>query len=275
MSDYLRPEDYEEPECLLDMSLPDDKTPTESVPLRRIIEKLDEYLTKEDYPAAERHLKYWAEEAKRGRDNGGLLSITNELMGLYRNAGRGEDALNAAEEGLALAEKHGFTGSVTGATTLLNAATVCKAFGKPERAVELYSKAKEIYESHLSDNEYKLGGLYNNMALSLVDVKRYAEAFELYEKALAVMAKCENCEAEQAVTCLNMANAVEAEKGLEEGAEEIYSLLEKAESFMNTETLPKVGYYSFYCDKCAPTFEYYGWFGFAEELKQRAAEIRK
>ena len=274
MSERLRPEDYEEPRCLLDMSGGDKKAPAETVPLRRIIEKLDEYLTKQDYSGAERHLKYWEREAELGRDNGGLLSIVNEEMGLYRNAGMKEKALDAAERGLKIAADFGYEGTVTGATTLLNAATVCKAFGMSERAAELYASAKTLYEEKLPADDYKLGGLYNNMALALVDLKRFDEAFALYEKAIEVMKKREHCEAEQAVTCLNMANAVEALKGLEEGAEEISALLERAESLMDTESLPKKGYYAFYCDKCAPTFEYYGWFAYARELKKRAAECR-
>lgn len=269
----LQPEDYTEPRCLLDMSAGNEKAPIEAIPIRRVIEKLDEYLTKSDYPSAERHIKYWLAEAEAGRDFGGLLSLTNELMGLYRNELRADDAINTAERGLELAAKAGYDGTVTGATTLLNAATVFKAFGRPERAVPLYEQAREIYEQHLSGDEYKLGGLYNNMALALVDLKRYDEAFELYEKAISVMEKCENCEPEQAVTCLNMANAVEARDGLDDGAEQINKLLERAESLMNTPTLPHTGYYAYYCEKCAPTFEYYGWFAFAEELKGRAKKL--
>ena len=274
MAQQIRAEDYEEPACLLDMSAGDDKAPSETIPIRRVIEKLDEYLQKQDYPAAERHLKYWEAEALRGNDRGGLLSVTNELMGMYRNALRADDAIAAAERGLTLAREGGYTGTLTGATTLLNAATVFKAFGMPEKAVKLYGQARAIYESRPDADAYKLGGLYNNMALALVDVGRFDEAFSLYGKAMEIMGKCGNCEAEQAVSCLNMANAVEARDGLAEGAEEIEKLLARAQEYMDCETLPHRGYYAYYCDKCAPTFEYYGWFGYAAELKKRAEECR-
>ena len=51
----LNKEDYEEPRCLLDMDRSADR-PAFSVPLGRVIEKLDEYLGRNDWPGAERHL---------------------------------------------------------------------------------------------------------------------------------------------------------------------------------------------------------------------------
>ena len=37
--------------------------------------------------------------------------------------------------------------------------------------------------------------------------------------------------------------------------------------------MPKDGYYAFVCEKCADTFAYYGYFGYSEELMQRAKKI--
>ena len=269
MPDYIRPEDYEEPTCLLDMG-DGGEAPADRIPVRRIIGKLDEYLQKSDYPAAERHLNYWLAEARQGRDRAGELALINELMGMYRNADRRKEGIAAAERGLELTKSMGEEESVTGATTFLNAATVFKAFGMAERAVPLYEKAKVIYESKLDGNEYKLGGLYNNMALALVDVKRFSEAYALYAKAMEVMKNCPDCEAEQAVTCLNEANAVEAELGLDEGAGRIDELLDEAEKLLDTPSLMKTGYYAYYCGRCAPTFDYYGRFAYAQTLRERA-----
>jgi tetratricopeptide (TPR) repeat protein len=85
-----------------------------------------------------------------------------------------------------------------------------------------------VYEKELSFSDRRLGGLYNNMALALVDLNRFREAHELYRKAVNVMEKNPDGESEVAVTYLNMASALEAEKGLLDGDEEIRALLEKA-----------------------------------------------
>ena len=60
---FLRKEDYEEPRCLLNMN----PTPRVThIPTTRVIAKLDEYFSRNDYQSAERHLKYWRAEAAAG-----------------------------------------------------------------------------------------------------------------------------------------------------------------------------------------------------------------
>ena len=49
--------------------------------------------------------------------------------------------------------------------------------------------------------------------------------------------------------------------------------LEKAAALLDDPTLPRDGYYAFVCEKCAPTFDYYGWFLIADDLKERAKTI--
>ena len=46
-----------------------------------------------------------------------------------------------------------------------------------------------------------------------------------------------------------------------------------AKKLLDTPTLPQNGYHAFVCEKCAPTFEYYGYFLYANELKERAKRI--
>ena len=80
-------------------------------------------------------------------------------------------------------------------------------------------------------------------------------------------------ELEQAITCLNMADAVAARDGLEAGEGEIFSLLDRAYDLLHTPDVPHNGYYAFVCEKCAPTFSYYGYFLAAQELEQEAKTI--
>ena len=42
---------------------------------------------------------------------------------------------------------------------------------------------------------------------------------------------------------------------------------------MLTPGLPRNGYYAFVCEKCAPTFDYFGRFAFAAELRAVSEEI--
>lgn len=270
----LKPEDYKEPACIFctDFYQPDKPSVT-PVPLQRILAKLDEDFGRNDYAAAERHLLYWIKEAGEGGDLRGLLSLENERMGLYRKLGRKEAAIGCAEAALELAEKTELTDSVTGATTDLNAATVFKAFGMAERAIPYYERARAIYERQLAPDDPRRGGLYNNMALALCDLGRYAEARNCYDAALSVMAKAEHGALEQAITQLNLCNLAEAEKGLLGAEDEIERRLDEAERLLETPSLPRNGYYAFVCEKCAPTFTYYGRFAYGSELEERAGRI--
>lgn len=269
----LKKEDYIEPACPL-CEEPYGVTPeVRPVPQRRIIEKMDEYMSRRDYAGAERHLKYWLEEAKLGQDLRGQLMIRNEMIGHYRKTGEKENAFANIEEALRLVSVMDFGDTISAGTTYTNAATAYHAFGEYEKAIGLFEKAKPVYESSGNTRPDLLGGLYNNMALTYMALNRFPEAYVLYEKAYAIMGQLEGGVLEQAITCLNMADLTEAEYGPEEGEKKIYELVDKAYDLLNDPDVKRDGYYAFVCEKCAPSFSYYGYFMAADELKKRAEAI--
>lgn len=265
----LSREDYEEPRCVLCM----DKDAPTPIPQRRVREKLDEYMSRRDYAGAERHLKYWLSEAQQTGDLRGEFFVRGEMMGHYRKAGDKEQAILNANEGLNLIEKLGFEGTVSAGTAYVNAATVYDAFGMPERSIELFEKARAIYEGNLAPDDERLGGLYNNMGLAYMALRRFGAAYEAFLKALDVMGHAKYGALEQAITYLNLANAVELEHGLEKGEEKIEQYLDKAARLLDDPTPPRDGYYAFVCEKCAPTFDYHGYFLVAADLNERARAI--
>ncbi len=266
----IEKEDYVEPRCLLCEEPYGAEAKVKPVPQQRIMEKVDEYMSRRDYAGVERHLLYWLGEAKLGCDRRGELMIRNELVGHYRKTGAREKAFVQAKEAIRLLDEIGFEGSISAGTTYVNAATAYQAFGEYETALGIFEKARAAYEAIPSLKPELLGGLYNNMALTLVSLGRFAEANALYEKAIAAMAKAPHGELEQAITYLNMANAAEDEKGLLDASETIDACLETAQALLDTPSVPRDGYYAFVCEKCAPTFEYYGWFSAANDLNERA-----
>lgn len=263
-------EDYMEPRCLLCEEPYGAEAQIRPVPQQRIMEKVDEYMSRRDYAGVERHLLYWLEEAKLGGDKRGELMIRNELVGHYRKTGEREKAFAQAEAALALLDALGFAGTITAGTTCVNAATAYQAFGEYERALPVFERARKQYEAIPKIKPELLGGLYNNMALTLVSLKRFDEANALYQKAIETMEKAPHGALEQAITYLNMANAAEAEKGLLDASETIDAYLAEAQRLLDAPGIPHEGYYAFVCEKCAPTFEYYGWFAEANELNDRA-----
>ena len=243
------------------------------IPQQRISQKVDELMAHRDYPGVERLLNYWLAEAQAGRDARGELMVRNELIGHYRKTGEREKAHRSAVEAERLLRKTGLQDALTGATTCINIGTAYNSFGENDEAMAYFDRALEILAPIAAAPPALLGGLYNNMGLTLTALERPAEALSRYGQALAQMRMVPGGEAEQAITCLNMAEAEEALHGAEEAEERINTLLARAESLLDSASLPRNGYYAYVCEHCAPTFAYYGWFLTAERLKETAEAI--
>ena len=101
----------------------------------------------------------------------------------------------------------------------------------------------------------------------------FEDAKELFEKALDIMSHKEHGETDMAITYCNLADLACAKYGIEEGEKIITACLENAERLLKTESLPHDGYYAFVCEKCAPTFGYYGFFMAEKEFSELSREI--
>ncbi len=244
-----------------------------AIDCKLLVNKLDDFLRQNDYDSAKGHLLYWLNKAKGQDDNKAVLLISNELMGLCRKLGLKSEAVFYAESAINQVKKMGIEDNVGAATTYLNAATVFKAFGKASDGITLFDRAKEIYEKKLNGNDDRLAGLYNNMALALVDLKRFSEAKALYERAISVLEGVHGKEPEQAITYLNLASAAEAEMGLENAQQVIEANIEKAMELLEASEDKVSGNYAFVCEKCATVFGYYGYFYYENILKERYKRI--
>ncbi len=243
------------------------------ISINKLISELDHILSKNDYTSARDFLEKWVDIAQKQNDNKSLFSLCNECIGLYRKTGDKENCYKYCEKTLYLLKVLNIENSVTGATAFINCATAYKAFGEAEKSISYFEKAVVLYETFLPENDRRLAGLYNNFALSLVDLREFEKALDLYEKAIKVLDKNPQYNLEQAVSFLNMANAVEAQKGLEISCEEIDILLDKAQKVLDENYSETDGNYAFVCEKCSSTFGYYGRFMYEKELKERARVI--
>lgn len=268
----IGPADYAEPRCPLGGETYASAPASIPVPQRRIIEKMDEYMSRRDYAGAERHLLYWLEEAKLGADARGELMIRGELIGHFRKTGNREAALREVDAALALLKRMDFENSISAGTTYVNSATALSAFGEHERALSLFENARRIYESTPGTAAELLGGLYNNMALDLAALGRYAEAERLYDLAMEKMLGVPGGGLEAAITCLNRADLLEQAGGAEAEAR-ITALCEEAVRLLKETDAPKDGYYAFVLEKCAPALDHHGFFLDAEELRAESARI--
>ncbi len=244
-----------------------------SIPSERILSRLDEYFSKNDYDGAEKHLKYWFDEALAINDLRGRLLLCNELIGLSRKRLNEKQTFEFVTEALDCLKLLDMENSVAAATTYINSGTAYKAFGRADEGFLHFEMALEIYQRELDETDSRMGGLYNNMALALVDLGRFEEAYILYDKAICIMEKIAGGELEMAITYLNIASAKETEFGLLDGEEEIENYIKTASKLLDVHKNSKDGYYAFVCEKCASVFGYYGYFIYEKELRERALKI--
>ena len=272
----LKPEDYLEPECVICDKPVGTKQKIQRIPQGRISQRLDELMGQGEYAQAENLLKFWIAEAQANCDQQGEFMVYNEMMGYYRKVGRKEEGYEAINKALELLPTLKYENTVSGATCYTNAATVYTAFNEPEKALKLFRKAEEIYLANLKNNEYKFASLCNNMALALVQLKEFDEANKYYRKSLDVLEDCPQSELEKAMAWLNIADAVIAQKGVSEDSEnEIVEYLYNAQLCLDDESVERDSYYAFVADKCYPIYEYFQWYSYAEELKERIREINE
>lgn len=250
------------------------KLKIKKIPVIQVINKLDSFLNRNDLEGAKKYLVYWHNEALMLNDNEGLVSILNEQMGLFRKLNLEKEAFNALDEVKEILIKlNANDRDVFVGTTYLNMGTVYKAFNKPTKALTLYKMAKTIYEKFLPKNDKRMAGLYNNMALALVDNNELDIALSYYHLAISILNADERGFMDQAITHLNIANLYEKKYGLLDGNQKIEQELEIAMVLLDQNILENDGYYAFVCDKCSSTFSYYGYFMYASILKERARKI--
>ena len=238
--------------------------------IRAFIDELDRLLGKNMANEARELLEEGLSEAEADGDREAMLTVLNEMSGFYRINGDKVKGIDAAERALLLLKDLRLTESVTGATTLLNSATTFKAFGMAAKSLPYYREAERIYERFLQKGDYRFAGLYNNMAMALMDEGFYEDSEICFKKALSVLDGLSGAFAEKAMTYVNMAMLKDA-AGM--GEMEITACLMRAMDLFNDERAERNAYYAFCCRKSAPTFGYYGFFEAKAELTERDDRI--
>ncbi len=166
---------------------------------------LDSYFDRNETDKIDQFLVASLEKAKEEEDYAAYISICNEMIGFYRSISAFEKAYQAAEDVLLLMEELKLEDTEHFATTLLNAATAYSAAGDYAQAIRLYRQAIQIYDRILPQGDYRQAGLYNNMSILLEKMNDNAGAAEAALKALAIIEKLPDNEAQTATTLTNLA----------------------------------------------------------------------
>lgn len=173
--------------------------------MEEFFKQLDEYFQKKELDKVEPYLLSSLEEAKEREDYAAYIAIGNEMIGFYRSVSQYKKSFDIAEDILLLMEELQLEASEHFATTLLNAATAYRAAGDVSQAYKYYCQALGIYGNLLPKEDYRFAGLYNNMSILLEQMDKNEQAVEMSLKALEIVRKLKESEAEQATTLTNLA----------------------------------------------------------------------
>lgn len=154
------------------------------------------------------------------------ITLSNELIGLYRELGKYAEALRYFQNTCHLFAEKGMEGTVPHATTLMNGANIYRTAGKPDQAAALYLEALCVLEKNLPEKDYRIAGLHNNLSLVYLEQGKQQEALPHLLRALSILEALPGTTSEQASTHTNLASLYchvgqirQAEKHLERGKE--------------------------------------------------------
>lgn len=255
----------------------------------RVLRKFDELMHNHNFSEAESLLLYWENECTELNDFNGLFQILNELVGYYRKVADSTKGLKAIERLLTFIKNRNIGSDFGTGVAYINIATALSSFSKYNESYSYFLKAKEIFENthdiyELLDNNTdhknddiikKFASLYNNMATTLLGLNELDNAVYYNKKALDLNKKIQNNDLDSAVTCLNLANVIEKRDGIVVGDAAINELVNDAKEIIEIHKDRTDGYYKYVIEKCLPTFEYYGYFFFANTLKKRVKEMNE
>ena len=266
--------DHKEFCCIFDTTqytgAPDTAPCPQAVDVPRLVGRFDALCSQGREEDARDLLEQALETARQGGDWRSELSVTSELLGQYRRTGEADKGLRAVRDALELVRVHHMGRTVSGATVLLNAATTLKAFGHAAESIPIFVHVARVYADNLDPADYRFAGLYNNMALSCDETGDTENAERCFRLALSILEKIGGQENDCAVTWCNLAEMY-GRRDLED--ERIAACLEKAWDCLSAPGLKHDGYHAFTISKCAPTFDYFGFFLYAKQLRERAEKI--
>ena len=176
--------------------------------IKEILKRSDELFQEGRSLRAAEFLRDKTSQAREAGEWETELSIINELMGYCRSVSRLDDAWEYALRAVEIVNRHGMENTAEGMTACLNVANVYRASGKLKEALELYRRIEQVYGKLEMEEDYRLGGLYNNMAVAYLELGELDESVRYGEKAVQILNKISGAEDECATVYGNLAGAM-------------------------------------------------------------------
>ena len=159
----------------------------------------------------------------------GVVSVCNELGGLYRAMRRTDEALWTYEKVMEGLEQMGLKGTRNYASALINLGNVHIARKSYEKAYGIDRQALEILE-RLGGEAYQRAALYNNMSAALRELGRTKEAQDMALRAIEIIRELPECMGELATSYTNLGQAQAKEYAFSDARQNLMHALQLYEN---------------------------------------------
>ncbi len=199
------------------------------VDIQEFYSVLDSLYEKKEMDKVEPYMLEVLSRAGNLEDLEGVVSVCNELGGLYRAMRRTDEALWTYEKVMEGLEQMGLKGTRNYASALINLGNVHIARKSYEKAYDIDRQALEILE-RLGGEAYQRAALYNNMSAVLRELGRTKEAQDMALKAIEIIRELPECMDELATSYTNLGQAQAKEYAFSDARQNLMHALQLYEN---------------------------------------------
>lgn len=176
------------------------------IDIRGFYDILDGLYERKEMNQVEPYLLKMLLRAGNLKDLEGVISVCNELGGLYRAMRRTDKALWTYEKVMEGLERMGLKGTHSYAAALINLGNVYIVRRDYMKAYDIDRQALKILE-RLGGGRYQTAALYNNMSAALRELGRTKEAQDTALCAIEMIRELPECMGELAASYINLGQA--------------------------------------------------------------------
>lgn len=199
------------------------------VDIQEFYSVLDSLYEKKEMDRVEPYMLEVLSRAGNLEDLEGVVSVCNELGGLYRAMRRTDEALWTYEKVMEGLEQMGLKGTRNYASALINLGNVHIARKSYEKAYGIDRQALEILE-RLGGEAYQRAALYNNMSAVLRELGRTKEAQDMALRAIEIIRELPECMGELATSYTNLGQAQAKEYAFSDARQNLMHALQLYEN---------------------------------------------
>lgn len=199
------------------------------VDIQEFYSVLDSLYEKKEMDKVEPYMLEVLSRAGNLEDLEGVVSVCNELGGLYRAMRRTDEALWTYEKVMEGLEQMGLKGTRNYASALINLGNVHIARKSYEKAYGIDRQALEILE-RLGGEAYQRAALYNNMSAILRELGRTKEAQDMALRAIEIIRELPECMGELATSYTNLGQAQAKEYAFSDARQNLMHALQLYEN---------------------------------------------